>query len=251
MRFHNHKRQLTVQVAVAVLCLGAPGLTMAQSMNGKGAGYAPVITLETRLPNFSIAGVSKLHALVQFGRRLKLPLGIECVRPSAFRPVPAVSLTSPTVREVLESILGAKQGYVLRLADGVLEVNCTEGLNAKGNLFGTILPRFSIPRANIASASLNLWMSLELRLHPETKSFAGSYSPAPLGHDVGPLRMRQASVRQILNAIVKSYGEAAWVATAPPNRLDHLPQSGLWTIVDYKDPRWTDSILAIRTQFGN
>jgi hypothetical protein len=139
----------------------------------------------------------------------------------------------------------------MHLADGVLEVNCAEGLNAKGNLFGAVLPRFSIPRTNIASASLNLWMSLELRLHPETKGFAGSYSPAPLGHDVGPLSMLQTTVRQILNAIVRSYGEAAWVATAPPNHLDHLPRSGLWAIVDYKDPRWADSVLAIRAQYSN
>ncbi len=252
MRPNKCKWELTTRVLTTVLCLAAAQPAVAQRTNGgRGSKPAGVITLETRLPNFSVAGVSKLHALVQFSRQLRLPLGIECVRRSAFRPVSALSLTRPSVREVLESILGSKQGYVLRISDGVLEVNCTEVLNAKRNLFGDVVPRFSIPRSNLATASLNLWMSLELRLHPETEGFAGDYSPAPLGHDVGPLEMRGATVRQILNAIVASYGEAAWVATAPPSRLGHLPQSGLWAVIDYKDPRWADLIMAVRPRFNN
>ena len=252
MWLNNCKRELTTRVLTTLLCLAVARPAVAQRTNG-GRGSKPggVITLETRLPNFSVAGVSRLHALVQFSRQLRVPLGIECVRPSAFRPVQALSLTRPSVREVLQSILGRSHGYVVSLAGGVVNVNCPEGINAKGNLFGAVVPRFSIPRSNLATASLNLWMSLELRLHPETEGFAGDYSPAPLGHDIGPLEMRGATVRQILNAIVASYGEAAWVATAPPSRLGRLPQSGLWAVIDYKDPRWADLIMAVRARFNN
>lgn len=251
MQFHNRKREVTTWAMAAVLCLFAARPAVAQrASDSRHDGSAGVITLETKLPNFSAAGMSRLHALIELGQQLRLPLGVECVEPSAFQPLPAVTLSGASVREVVESILGAKRGYVLRLAGGVLNVNCAKGAGARGNLFRTVVPHFSVPRTNLATASLNLRMALMLRLHSEGGGFVGDYAPAPLGHDVGPLQMRGATVRQILNEIVRSYGKAAWVATAPPSRLGRLPQSGLWTIVDYMDPKWADSIRALRAQSG-
>lgn len=252
MRLHNYKRELTVRFVAVLLCLVAARAAMGQQADSNGEGQrSHPITLETKMPNFSVSGVTRLQALIQLGRQLKLPLGIECVRPSTFKMVRAMSLDRPSVREVVESILGKEHEYRLSVVSGVLDIRCVKRSSAKGNLFETVVPHFSISRVNLATASLNLRMALEVRLHPETKGFAGDYAPAPAGHDVGPLEVSRATVRQTLNTIVGGYGEAAWVATVPPNRLDHLPQPGLWAIIDYKDPRWVDSVRALTALFVN
>lgn len=251
MWLHNCKWQLTVRgVTVVALCLFAARVAMGQRADNHGEGQpSRPNTLETRVESFSATGVSRLHALIQLGQQLKLPLGIECVEPGIFKTVPAVSLAGRSLREVVRSILGDKQEYELRLTNGVLDIRCAKRLSTRDNLFETVVPHFSISRVNLTTASLNLRMALELRLRPQTRGFAGDYAPAPLGHDVGPLEMSRATVRQMLDTIVGSYGEAAWVATVSPSRMDHLPPAGLWAIIDYKDPRWADSVRALAALF--
>lgn len=206
-------------------------------------------SLNAKIGEFSAGGVSRLEALVGLGREYDLPIGVECVRADMFQPAPTVSLHQPTLREAVDAVLPQPQRYRLLMSSGVLLVRCAPELPVRRNVLAMSLPSFSIQRANLATAGTVVSMELQQQLAHRTLGFAGDYTPAPSGHDVGPLHIRAGTVESALNTIVRSYGRAAWVATAPPDKLGRLPSTGLWIILDYRDPRWTDAIQVISTSF--
>ena len=79
-------------------------------------------------------------------------------------------------------------------------------------------------------------MSLNNHLHPEVTGYAGEYDPGDPQNLIGPLELRNAPVRQVLNRLVSSTKKGAWVVRVQPCSLDQLPSGGLWTIIEYETP---------------
>jgi hypothetical protein len=141
-----------------------------------------------------------------------------------------------TVGGIVQALLDGRSGYTWRVRDGVLNVSHRSVAAGKANLFDRVLPEFVIRRCSVADASNVLYMSLNNHLHPEVTGYAGEYDPGDPQNLIGPLELRNAPVRQVLNRLVSSTKKGAWVVRVQPCSLDQLPSGGLWTIIEYETP---------------
>jgi len=210
-------------------------LLMAVTMLG-AAGIQPPRTAASRVESFRANGVTMLGALLKLGQQEHLSLGIDYLNLDAVEAPVRVSLEHTTVGQILDAIVRQDPGYFWRLKDGIVVVSHEGAPTGPRNLLDYVLPVFSIPRCTLQEANQALWMTLYVRLHPETKGFAGTYSPGRMSTRVGPFYLRASSVRQALDAIVSGAGDAAWVAQVPPDHLQELPPTGLWRLIDFRDP---------------
>ncbi len=214
-------------------------VVLALASTGVHAQTVPVRGEITSRPvrEFSARGVPMLDALLQLGRETDVPLGIEYIDLHALRQPVSVALRDTTFGQVLDSILQYGQGYAWSTQNGVALIrNQKLPLAPSLNLFEFVIGKYTLPRpATLAEASMLLYMELDVRIHG-TKGFAGSYNPGDVRGKIDPLRLTNKTVGEILNTILGNRKHAAWIATAPPEKLGNLQASGLWRIVEYSDP---------------
>ena len=77
-------------------------------------------------------------------------------------------------------------------------------------------------------------MDLTQQLHPGM-GIIGDYNPGLKGLTVGPLEMKDVTVRQALDRLVEAAGQAAWVVQVHPRESDQAPSYGFWRVVEYND----------------
>ena len=200
-----------------------------------GASAQRLKTAAIRVESFRANGVAMVDALLELGQQEDLSLGIDYVNADAVEAPVRVSVEHVTVAQALDAIVRQHHGYFWRLRDGVVVVTHEGAPTGSRNLLNYVLPVFSIPRCTLQEANQALWMTLYHRLHPDTKAFAGTYSPGRIATKVGPLNLKAICVRQALDALVSGAGDAAWVAQVPPDRLGELPSKGLWRLIDLRD----------------
>jgi hypothetical protein len=147
-----------------------------------------------------------------------------------------LTLRAVKVADVLDAIMAPNKRYTWAYQDGLVMVRRLDTPPGVKNLLKEVLPEFSIQRSTLQEASLLLYMSLSHRLHPGPWGILGDYNPGLTNNLVGPLTMRDATVKQVLNRLVSEKKSAAWLVQVPPQFMDQLPSSGLWSIVEYDDP---------------
>lgn len=216
-----------VFVLTAALQVGA--------LNAAQAGQSSPI-LSKGVASFSVRGLCLFDALLGLGEQEQVPLGIEYVSREALEKPITEDFHNTTVGVILEGLLGGGKGYTWRVRDGVLNVSHKSVATGKGNLLDRVLPEFVVRKCSVADASNVLYMSLNSQLHPEATGYAGDYNPGDPQDLIGPLELRNAPVRQILNRLVSANRKGTWVVRVQPGCLDQLPSGGLWTIIEYETP---------------
>ena len=105
---------------------------------------------------------------------------------------------------------------------------------SRRNLLNTRIPEFAIDKeVTLQDASLKLLGALYWALNPHSAGIIGDYPGGNLKFRVGPLRMGNATVRQILNRIVSQRRSGAWVVQQTPWNMDKDPSYGLWRVFEY------------------
>jgi hypothetical protein len=85
----------------------------------------------------------------------------------------------------------------------------------------------------LQAASLKLLGTLYWALNPHSTGIVGDYPGGNPKFRVGPRRMQNATIRQILNRIVAQRRNGAWVVQEPPWNMDKDPSCGLWRVLEY------------------
>jgi len=215
-------------VLSAVLPNGAP--------NAPQASQPPTI-LSKPVAAFSVRGVCLIDSLLTLGQQEQIPLGIEYVSREALEKPIGKEFHNTTVGEIVQALLGGGKGYTWRVRDGVLNISHKSVATGKGNLLDRVLPEFEISKCPIRTASAALYFALYRNLHPEVTGYAGDFDPGNPDNVGGPLALRNAPVRHILNLLVSAGDKkSAWVVRVQPGCLDQLPPGGLWTIIEYQTP---------------
>lgn len=189
------------------------------------------------IESFEVEQVTLVDALLRLAQQHHLPLGIEYVDLEALREPIKLKLTQTSIAEALDAIVAQSKGYEWRLSEGVVIVSHVGVPSGRGqNLLDRTLPQFAIPKCTLAEASNLLRMALDRDLHPDIRGWAGSYNPGSGEKLIGPLTLRNVTVREALNRLVHDLKDAAWVIHVPPGNLDKLPNHGLWTVIEYERP---------------
>lgn len=200
--------------------------------------------------SFNVESLPMIDAVLQLGQQEKVPLGIEYVTLEALQKPVTINLHPTTVGKALRAILPKGSGYTFREDHGVVVVSNKNVVPGKINLLDRILRDFSIPRCTLGEASNLLGMTLRRELHPEIGGTVGSYNPGDPHDLVGPLKIRNLAVRQVLNLLIGQHQNAAWVAQVPEGRLSEIPTQGLWTMLEYQTPPKRYAEYLRRSIFG-
>lgn len=178
---------------------------------------------------------SLVDALLELGKHAKQPFGIEYIDIQELQKPLRVDVPDGTLDNALRAILAGRKGYSWHVEDGVVVVTHASLPKGQGNLLNKVLPSFSVARCSPQEAAVQLYMAVDLSLHPGIRGFAGDYSPGLWGKTVGPLNLTNITVREVLNRIASEARQIAWVIQVAPQDMDRLPSSGLWSLVDYED----------------
>lgn len=183
-----------------------------------------------------IVGVPLVDALLEIGQREHIPIGIEYVDEKSLSATISVHSKETTVAGALSVVLPRSSGYTWSERYGVIDVTHTGVPTGNRNLLDHVLPAFDAPRSSLDKFSFELEMALLHDLSPETAGFGGDYISSDPPVLVGPLRLRGASVREILSRAASQEHPAAWVITVPPAGLGQASSNGLWKMLPYTEP---------------
>ena len=219
---------MTIVVALRFLvCLSASVATVAQARPS-------VSELRRRaVASFEVREANMIDALVQLGQQQQVPIGIEYVDAAAFRSRITLHARNSTMGGLLDTITHG-QGYRWFTQGGVVVVTHDGEPPGRKNLLNTRISEFTIDKeVTLQAASLKLLGALYLALNPHSTGIMGDYPSGNPKFGVGPLRMGDATVRQILNRIVSQRRNGAWVVQQPPWNMDKDPSYGLWRVFEY------------------
>ena len=179
-------------------------------------------------------GASALYALLLAAQEQHKPLGIEYVGQDIigphhrFNPHEKLSILAEQIRD-------AFPGYNFVEEKGALLLT-NDKFRQQHTLLDTVIPRFELKRrATLQEAGKLLEMDLELQLNPQITGFAGSYPAGDLERKVEPFSIQGATVREILNLLVRS-AQAAWVVTGDVSKTSVVPKRSPWLILEYENP---------------
>jgi hypothetical protein len=189
------------------------------------------VTPSRRVAFFAVKQRNLIDALLCFGQQDGIPIGIEYIDKAAFQQRITVEFRERNVKEVLDAITHLV-GYRWSINGQVVSVTHEGALVGKSNLLNTRIPRFRIPETTMLEASLAVSLHLYVVLNP-TSGIAGDYPGGNPDFRVGPLDMKNATVREILNRIVSQRGNGAWVVQQPPWTMGKDLGYGLWKVLEY------------------
>jgi len=174
-----------------------------------------------------------IDALLQLGQEQQVPIGIEYIDAAAFRSRITLHARNSTVGSLLDTITHG-QGYRWFIQDGVVTVTHNGAPQGRKNLLNMRIPEFAIDKEmTLQAASLKLLGTLYWALNPHSTGIVGDYPSGNPRLRVGPLMMKNATVRQILNGIVSQRRNGAWVVQQAPWNMDKDPSYGLWRVFEY------------------
>ena len=186
--------------------------------------------------SFRVQGLSMIDTVLQLGQEAGVPMGIEYVdRQSVEKPL-TIILRRATLGEALDQILAHLNGYSWYIVGEVIIVTHEGAATGERNLLNHVLTEFAIPRCTLAQASNLLSMALRHDLHPDIQAFIGNYNPGDLEKVTGPMKLHNATVREVLNRLVSATGSTAWVVRVPPGHFNEVPNGGFWTLLEYEHP---------------
>jgi hypothetical protein len=86
----------------------------------------------------------------------------------------------------------------------------------KRNLLNIRIQTFTTPETALGEADCRLRLAFYFAVHPDSKGVAGDCLFGGINVRVGPLQVKNATVREILNRMVSQHGNGAWIVQQPP-----------------------------------
>ncbi len=204
--------------------------------------------LSAKVDRFSVHKISMVGALLLLGRQEKFPLGVEYIDQQAVSKTLTLNIKSSTIAGALNAIVKTGKGYRWNIRNGVIDISNANIPADSGNLLYKRIPLFALPhRMPLEQANNILHISLAAAIHPGLGTAGDFAVPTGATAVVGPLVLHHASVRDILNSLVRDAQQAAWIVKVPVVQLSSLPASGLWIIVEYNTMNVTDVEKMLRS----
>ncbi len=195
--------------ALAVtMCISQP--TAAQ----KGNAHSLNQKLEQKTQFRPKAG-APLDQLSEVAKTFDILMGIEWTQSAECKASPADVRSEETVRELLNSIVRFCPAQTLTVDQGIVHVRSRFSRHPH-NILNLRLWRFQIKDGNVYDAEHELFLGIDMELHPQ--KYAGGYNggygyPGDDAFSISNITFtgRNIAVRDVLDRIVKANGNSLWV----------------------------------------
>lgn len=165
-----------------------------------------------------------LDQLIEVAKTFYIPMGIEWSESAKCNGSPAGFRTEETVGELLQTIVRRCPDQTLTVDQGIVHVHSRFARHSH-NILNLRLWRFQIKEGSVYDAEHELRLTIDMHLHPEnyTGGYNGGYgSPRDevLGIPNISFSSRNITIRDVLDRIVETNGNALWVVRLSATSLD-------------------------------
>jgi len=206
--------------------------------------------LTAQVPAYTLNATDFGHALMIFGSRFQLPMGIQWVRSSDTLKKVSLSWRNASVEEMLDKLVKSQAGYEFHVADGVVHVSSLGEKSDPQNFLNLNVEKFEIHDQVVEVASHRLRDLVRLRV--ASPSGEGqlpkgvAYSQATNVSDPRfSLVLANVNVSQVLDNLIAASDRKIWVVTfVSDNAMSatgYRRTATLWndaTVPDAEQPVW-------------
>ncbi|HLW97808.1 MAG TPA: hypothetical protein VKR82_04120 [Candidatus Acidoferrales bacterium] len=225
---HLHLRPLCLVFILGACTIHVASAPRVQSTQGR--------LLTQQIPKFESHNITRLDALIRLTQQNHIPLGVEDTDRELLSDSVDFVINSGTVGSALTAMFKGAHGYDWSESNGVLSISKKfEGKRIEQNWYGRVIPEFHSRSATVEELSNLLRMDLALLDNPQIHGFAGTF-PGGEGRRLPPFDLRNQTVREVLNEIVRRYRDAAWVSATASAISEKEQVRPEWAIVFYHDP---------------
>jgi hypothetical protein len=205
---------------VAVCCTAAWSQKPSNKYLSPAQGPRPQHLL-TEPVKFAPKDNAPLDQLIEVAKHFQISMGVEWIDDPNVVYAPLSLKTNYTIAELLSSIVRRAPGYRITINNGIVNVRSAGQSQNRLNVLNLKIQRFRVRRETLFDAQDDLWLAIESALYPER--YANGYEGGSGFDPTHPFAKRNISlvcidlpVREILNRLVKAYGQVIWVAHLKP-----------------------------------
>ncbi len=220
---------------VCVLALFLLGSTF-YSANAQSSSKSTKAKLATPITDYDNQQKPLIQTLLALARDHHLPMGIERVVREAIEKPITVKIKKGTLATILAECVKQLPTYTWSVQNETIQIWTGNENKQSSNLMNTKIPSFEISNGSLNDANFTLRSLLFNQVNAPPKSgsgVAGSYignTALTEGKRI-TLKVKNVSVRSILNQLVSLHGEAVWIIRVEPERMSTLPSAGLWIMI--------------------
>ncbi len=189
--------------------------------------------IDSTLASFKAKDQTPLEILLELGRQEHLPLGIVVSDLDLIQTEISIDITNATIKTIFLDVLSKIPNYTAtQNENGVVRVFST----TRNYTADMRLENFEVSGGDNATfISERLWGELQFKLNPQRTGYGGILHVPPEDRFLPPLKLKGASVSDVLDWIAEKNGALAWVIWPPPGSLINAPQYRLWNLIYYGD----------------
>lgn len=170
--------------------------------------------LSTKVPHYAVKAENLLQAAAQIASDFDLPMGDEWQGDPAAAKEITREWDNTTVERILYDTAMSDIEYQIEVSDGVVHLRKTSVADSRRNPLSIKVPSFSVTNIYTGQAGFALQDQVNTLMFPREKQSAhgcaGSYGAGP-DEALVTLSMTDASVRQILDALLTSSRSVMWL----------------------------------------
>ena len=173
--------------------------------------------LARRITTFKAEGVNFLEALHDLARNERIPMGVEWVKTPTATSTLELKLHNASVQQVLDALVRTQPSYEWQLEGGLVHVFPRALMADRHNFLNLHIRSFTAKEKELPLASRDLRHEVQRLINPELyKAGWGGHTAIGAGEEKKlSVELRDATVRQILDALVLAHQEAIWIVTFP------------------------------------
>jgi len=181
---------------------------------------------------FEVHDRNMIDAVLLFGQQERIGLGIDYIDAAALQQRVTIHLRTATVADVLDAIT-RRFGYRWSTNGRVVRITHPGAMVGSRNLLNTRIAKFKVSDVPLEQADCNLKIAFYFALNPKGTGIVGDCPYGGLEYRIGPLDVKNATVGQILDALISQHGNGAWVVQQPRWTMDKDLGYGLWKMLAY------------------
>jgi hypothetical protein len=185
--------------------------------------------LEKRVELFNTSGRTLVATVLDLAYEHELPTGIEYIDEEAITKPIDIELRNESVRGIIEAIIQQAPEYRVSFSEGLVDIYAPKAREDPSNLLNKIIKNFAVTEMDTHRADMELFCALSREVAP-AGGCGGSIAAGQWGPLKITLHLQNATIYEIVNAIIAQNGKAVWTVIAPPDKLSKIPVGGLWHV---------------------